>query len=261
VTLYLHGSVLGEPTWRFRGVAGHDHLRAMAERGHVSAAYDQLGYGRSDIPPGGRVCGGTQADVAHQVIGALRERFARVALFGFSFGGYAAELEALTFRDVDALAVESWSDHIGRPFYRQTFPSVAACGRGGEAKRPGAPGGYTYYFRHEDEHVMLANARPAVIAALHGAHERDPCGLTASAAQILRNRQAVGAIDVPVLLVYGKRDALFGRRAAERQRESFHGTDDLVYRRIARAGHFLTLERRHPAFRALVSRWLERRGF
>src|SRR5262245_6705174 len=34
--LYLHGLELGEWFWRFGAVPGYDHVREMAERGHVS---------------------------------------------------------------------------------------------------------------------------------------------------------------------------------------------------------------------------------
>ena len=107
---------------------------------------------------------------------------------------------------------------------------------------------------------MLANATPAVVSALYRAHERDPCGLTASSSQIARNPRDVKAISVPVLLVYGARDALFPASSADAQRQDYTGTSDLTFRRIAKAGHFLTLERRAAELRALVARWLSRRG-
>jgi pimeloyl-ACP methyl ester carboxylesterase len=107
---------------------------------------------------------------------------------------------------------------------------------------------------------MLADPEPGMRAALYRAHERDPCGLAASAAGIRDNPDRLGRIHVPVLLVYGTRDALFGKRSRDRQREDFTGTGDLSYKLIEGAGHFLTLERRAPAFRALVHRWLRHRG-
>lgn len=262
VTVYLHGSVLGRRTWRFRALPGYDYARRQARAGHASLIYDGLGYGQSDVPHGSDVCGGTEADVAHQVVQRLRDRgFRRVALFGFSFGGYAAELEAYTFRDVDALGVESWSDHVSVDFVRATAPGARDCENGGRRKRPGDPRGYRWYFHRRDERTMLANPPPGMREALYRAHERDPCGLTSSAPQIVRNPRAVKRIHVPVLLVYGTRDALFDRHARDAQRADFTGTDDLRYKLIEGAGHCLTLERRAPSFRALVDRWLRHRGF
>ncbi|MEA2273696.1 MAG: hypothetical protein QOI98_2404, partial [Solirubrobacteraceae bacterium] len=261
VTVYLHGSILGQRTWRFRAVGGYDYARRQARAGHVSVIYDGLGYGRSDVPHGSDVCGGTEADVAHQVVQRLRDRgFRRVALFGFSFGGYAAEVEALTFGDVDALGVESWSDHLTAHFVRAVGPGAEDCTGGGRRKRPGDPRGYRWFFHQRDERTMLADPRPGVAAALYRAHERDPCGLASSLPQIQRNPDAVGRIAIPVLLVYGTRDALFERESREAQRDDYSGTDDLAYKLIGGAGHFLTLERRAHAFQALVERWLRHRG-
>jgi pimeloyl-ACP methyl ester carboxylesterase len=262
VTVYLHGSVLGRRSWRFRALPGYDYARRQARAGHASFVYDGLGYGRSDVPHGSDVCGGTEADVAHQVVRRLRDRgFRRVALFGFSFGGYAAELEALTFHDVDALGVESWSDHLTRAFLRTAAPGAEDCANGGRRKRPGDPRGYRWFFHRRDERTMLANPARGMRAALYRAHERDPCGLTSSAVGIRRNPDRLRRIRVPVLLVYGTRDALFGKRSRHAQRDDFTGTGDLRYKPIGGAGHFLTLERRAPAFTRLVGRWLRHRGF
>ncbi|HKP88805.1 MAG TPA: alpha/beta hydrolase [Thermoleophilaceae bacterium] len=261
VTVYLHGSVLGQRTWRFRAVDGYDYARGQARAGHVSLIYDGLGYGRSDVPHGSDVCGGTEADVAHQVVRGMRRRgFRRVALFGFSFGGYAAELEAATFRDVDALGVESWADHLTARFVRALGPGAEDCANGGRRKRPGDARGYRWVFHRRDERVMLASPARGMRAALYRAHERDPCGLGSSAAGVSGNPERLGTITVPVLLVYGTRDALFAKRSRDAQRDDFTGTDDLSYKLIEGAGHFLTLEGRAPAFRALVHRWLRARG-
>lgn len=262
VTVYLHGSVLGARSWRFRALTGYDYARRQARAGHASLVYDGLGYGRSDVPHGTDVCGGTEADVAHQVVQRMRDRgFRRVALFGFSFGGYAAELEAATFRDVDALGVESWSDHVSRAFVRATIPGVQDCENGGRRKRPGDARGYRWFFHHRDERTMLARPEPGMRRALYRAHERDPCGLLTSAPGIRENPERLHTIRVPVLLVYGTEDALFHERARRAQRDDFTGTGDLRYKLIRDAGHFLTLERRAPAFARLVDRWLRHRGF
>ena len=45
----------------------------MARAGHASVTVDRLGYGASDKPPDGKsVCIGSQADVAHQIVGQLK---------------------------------------------------------------------------------------------------------------------------------------------------------------------------------------------
>jgi pimeloyl-ACP methyl ester carboxylesterase len=278
VTLYLHGSILGELSWRFTAAPGHDTTRELARAGHASVTIDQLGYGASDAPPGFGICGGSMADMAHQVVGQLRAgtystpagvggdgggsappRFGRVALMGFSYGGHVAETEAYSFHDVDALAVESWSDHPGAQFAAAVTPGAEECA-GEQPKRPGGAPEYRFHFLSADEHVMLSDADPAVAAALFGLHERDPCGIYGSMLQIERNAEFAAAVTVPVLLVYGTRDALFAHTDAESEAADFTGTADLSVHFVDGAGHFIALEREAPAFRALVARWLDEHG-
>src|SRR3954467_13450856 len=47
VTLYYTGFESGEWNWRFRRVPGYDYAAEMAERGHASVTFDQVGYGAS----------------------------------------------------------------------------------------------------------------------------------------------------------------------------------------------------------------------
>jgi pimeloyl-ACP methyl ester carboxylesterase len=279
VTLYLHGSALGELSWRFTAAPGYDTTRELARAGHASVTIDQLGYGASDVPPGFGICGGSMADMAHQVVEQLRAgsysapagagngmgaggpppRFGRVALIGFSYGGHVAETEAYSFHDVDALAVESWSDHPGAQFAGAVMPGTEECASG-QPKRPGAAPDYRFHFLSPDEHVMLSDADPAVAAALFGMHERDPCGIYGSMLQIERNSEFAAAVTVPVLLVYGTRDALFARADADSEAADFTGTADLSVRFVSGAGHFIALEHEAPAFRALVAGWLDEHG-
>lgn len=113
VTLYLHGGVIaGRGTFRFGEVVGYDYGYEQARAGHASVTVDQLGYGDSSIPDGFAICAGGQADIAHQVVSALRSgayaprgerpvRFARVALGAHSLGGLIAPIEAYSFNDID----------------------------------------------------------------------------------------------------------------------------------------------------------------
>lgn len=275
VTLYLHGSILGEAAWRLRSVPGYDTTSELARTGHASVTIDQLGYGASDAPAGFGICGGSMADMAHQVIGQLRAgtysladagiapatpRFGRVALLGFSYGGHVAETEAYSFGDVDALVVESWSDHPGAQFAAAVAPGTDECATE-QPKRPGGSPEYRYHFLAPDEHVMLADAEPAVAAALFGLHERDPCGIYGSMLQMGRNAEFAGAVGVPVLMLFGTRDALFARDEAESEAADFTGTTNLTLRFVDGAGHFIALEREAPRFRALLAGWLDEHGF
>jgi pimeloyl-ACP methyl ester carboxylesterase len=272
-TLYLHGAVLGEQSWRFNAVPGYDYALDEAARGHVSVTVDQLGYGNSDIPPGAFVCAASQADVAHQIVeqlragtyqtsGGFRPAFGRIALFGFSFGGHIAEIEALSFSDVDALVVESWADELSNAAdLWVTQEATPVCGRGGDPKRPGGPLGYTYLFHVPDEHWMLFRPETAVRDALFRLHERDPCAFVESRAEFQATQALLREITVPVLLVYGRQDATAPPNAGDQHVTRFSGSSDVTLDYIENAGHFLALEKRAPEFRRVVSGWLRDRGY
>ena len=109
VTLYLHGLGLGEWLWNFQPVKSYNFVAGMARTGHASVTVDRLGYGASDKPPDGKsICIGSQADVAHQIVGQLKagsytvqggkaRKFKRVGLVGHSAAGQISITEAYTY--------------------------------------------------------------------------------------------------------------------------------------------------------------------
>src|ERR671930_234292 len=73
VKLYLHGLGLGEWFWKFQAIAKFNYAVQQATAGHVSVTVDRLGYGASSRPPdGGKICIGSEADVPHQIVQALK---------------------------------------------------------------------------------------------------------------------------------------------------------------------------------------------
>jgi pimeloyl-ACP methyl ester carboxylesterase len=278
VTLYLHGTTVGESTWRFKAVAGYDYAHALARAGHASVTIDQLGYGASDIPNGLQICTGSQADIAHQIVGKLRSgdyrvasgrppTFQRVALAGHSFGGFVAPIEAYSFKDIDALVIaDSAADQIGSlanttEVFARPDGVLAVCLRLGDPKRPDAPGGYAYTYK-PNTRLLFSNAAPTVIDAFGGLRERDPCGPWGSAQLTqLADRLYLGSITVPVLLVFGRQDAIFPPPEGEQQSALFTGSHDVTLTYIENAGHMVMLQRTARAFRTTVSNWLQTRGF
>jgi len=69
-------------------------------------------------------------------------------------------------------------------------------------------------------------------------------------------------VHVPVLLVYGKNDALFQDNAAGTPLQKLHylGSSDVQDMFLPNTGHALTLERTAPQMREQVSDWLDRHG-
>jgi pimeloyl-ACP methyl ester carboxylesterase len=275
VTLYMHGLGMGEWLWNFKAVPGYSYVRRMAERGHVSVSIDRLGYGASGHPNGFGSCVGAQADVAHQIVQALRTgsyssspgaplRFKRVALVGHSASGEIANVEAYSFKDVDALVVEDFSFQNLPRGGVEIGEQRAVCDAGGELAGPGLPGGYAFFgqtpagFRS----AMFHSARRTVVDAAVGLHNRDPCGDNLSLINILaKQKQGVRKIKVPVLVICGSRDALYAELGCEEQMKRYTGTRDRRLALIRNAGHVPQLERSAGAFRDRMSRWLGRRGF
>jgi pimeloyl-ACP methyl ester carboxylesterase len=275
-TLYLHGLGFGEWFWSFKAVPGYDYATAQARRGHVSVVLDRLGYDSSSHPEGRQSCIGGQADMAHQVIEQLRSgsyaiergkprRFRRLALAGHSAGAEISNVEAYSFRDVDALLPISFS-FSNRPRAQLALgPTRDLCLKGGEPADPGLPSGYAYFGQPPASDflsLMFAGATAAVRTAAAGLRNRDPCGDTDTIVRSLSQQSRnVATIKVPVLVVCGTRDALYSPLGCSLQEERYTRARSSTLELIRGAGHGLTLERRAGTFRKRVSRWLRRHGF
>lgn len=275
VTLYLHGLGFGQWFWSFAAVPGYDFAEAEAALGYSSVVIDRLGYGASSHPSGTAICLGSQADMAHQVIQQLRAgsyagsqavtpAFGKVALAGHSAGGAVAQIEAYSFRDVDALAILGYADLGASPAALTTFAATGqVCLAGGQPAGPGQASGYAYFGQtpQDFDSVMFHDADPAVVQAATAMRLRDPCGDTNSfPAAIATDLAQVPSIQVPVLLVFGQNDALFPPPAESNQRALFAGSTKVQSVMLADTGHALTLERSAPSTVAAVSSWLSGLG-
>ena len=276
VTLYVHGLGFGEWFWDFTAVQGYDFATAEAKAGHASVVIDRLGYDSSGHPEGFSTCLGAQADIAHQIVGQLRSggyaaeggtavRFKKVALAGHSAGGEIANIEAYSFRDVDALVVMSFS-YSNAPRAQIAFgPTRDKCLEHGEPAEPGLPSGYAYFGTgtpEDFEAVMFHSATPAVRAAADPLRNRDPCGDdNAIIPALLQQRANVKRIHAPVLVICGTRDALYSALGCRGQAERYTRARKVSVALVRGAGHALTLEKQAPTFRRKLGRWLKRRGF
>jgi pimeloyl-ACP methyl ester carboxylesterase len=277
VTLYLSGVIFSGEFEFHNQVSGYNWARAMAAQGQSSLVIDRVGYGRTvPYPADGRsVCLGTQADMVHQIIGDLRDgrftvrgssgvhasSFPHVALAGYSIGGVIAELEAASFKDVDALILLSWADQ-GFSTYGTSFSyTFAHCMPG----QPKAPGGKLGYFPTlpvaKIPHLLSPEASPAIVASLPGAEELDPCGQELTGGQWFAGlaNAARASITVPVLIAYGDYDALFNPSAWPVQFAKFTGTRDRTLVGIP-DGQMLMLDRHVPLTRHVVASWLALHG-
>jgi pimeloyl-ACP methyl ester carboxylesterase len=259
VTVYVHGiAVDGDTSFHFRGVAGYDLVTELARRGHTSVVIDRIGYGPSSRPDGNDICTGADADMVHQIVQQLRAgdyggpSFQRVAL-----AGHFAQIEAYTFRDVDALAVFSYEDQGFTPFLLGELGKQAVrCGS--------APSGYALTFDDRADAVapadntaralFSADSDARVVAGVVAAHSPDPCGEN-PIPYIATDPVELRAVTVPVLLVYGADDALLDPALAPVQASHF-GSSDVRTLILPDTGHLLMLERTAPVFRRDLSTWL-----
>jgi pimeloyl-ACP methyl ester carboxylesterase len=270
VVLDLHGLGYGEFFWHFQSVPGYDWAAGLAARGIASVSVDRLGYGASSHPPGTQTCMGGQADIAHQMVQALRTGsysmdggpgvgFPKVVVAGHSAGGGISQVEAYSFHDVDGLMIFSWADSDQSPQVLGAFAQT-----GGVCLTGGKPPGYAPLGQSDDEFkaLMFHSADPAVEAAATAMRSPDPCGDDGSIpAEIFVDHLQVQSIKLPVLLVMGANDAIFPPPSLDHQKSLYTGTGDLTAVSVPDTGHAVTLELSASSTRDTVASWLCARGF
>jgi pimeloyl-ACP methyl ester carboxylesterase len=275
VTLYLHGLGTGQFLWNLRGAPRYDFAAALARAGHRSVVIDRLGYGTSGRPLGTDVCLGADADVAHQIVSQLRSgdyslepgdapRFDRVALAGHELGGLVANIEAMSFDDIDALAVFAHTTQVSLRTFAQFYANRQVCEVGGETAMPGGPGGYAYFGATTAEFQATAfhSVEPSVFKLAAELRGRDPCGETASIVDgLVLELKSLSRVTDPVLVVCGREDASTPDFGCPFFKRRYTGSRDVSLAIIRNAGHMLPLERSAPSFRRRVSRWLDAHGF
>lgn len=269
-SLYLHGLELGEWFWRIP-VSGYDHVAEMAKNGQVSVTIDRLGYGESDQPDGAQSCVGGQASMAHQIVqqlrtgsygGALHPRFSRVALLGHSLGGSIAQVEAYSFKDVDAVGILSYADIALSASALGTAATWGpTCVLGGQASAKGALG-YAYFTKDQADYRanFLALANADVLAYGDTRRAINPCGDLQSAvpAAVVSGLKA-NEIKVPVLLLMGDKDLVFDSSRLALQKPLYGGPTTAEV--LPGATHGLTTDANAAQFRSALDAWLKSQGF
>ncbi|MGH3355925.1 MAG: alpha/beta fold hydrolase [Nocardioidaceae bacterium] len=267
MSVYIHDITTTGSFWGPRRFPRYDFVRRMAAAGHVAVVVDRLGYGASPHPDGMHTCLGAQADMVQQVVSAVRSgrytsptwhpKARRVALVGHSVGAGIAQLAAASFRGVHGLVLMSWSDlGVSQLAVSESEAQHRACAL---TLATGADRHYARFGRSRRVYrAMLFVTAPRRVQ--RWATRRwvpDPCGDAVTLAQLAAaNTGAAHLVDVPVLLLFGERDALNRPEAADLHR-SVYGPDVRVSTRtFTGTGNALPLERAAPGVRAAVSRWL-----
>ena len=266
-TLYLHAVTWGEYYWRFKSVPNYDYATQQANNGHVSVTIDRIGYGASGRPEGNLgTCFGSEADVAHQMVQALRRgdyqlqghapvSFPRVFTAGASVGGLTAHIEAYTFHDVDGLINFAWGDFAVSAYTAEEFNDVQMrCAEGGDAGTPG----YAAFFKNSRDRFYFHSATDDVRRAVPALHP-DPCGqLRSIPPAVSADMAELGRIDVPVLAVFGENDAVFPPPAGQQQAARYVGSPDVTLKMIPNASHYPLVEATHLEVVSAVDEWLDK---
>jgi pimeloyl-ACP methyl ester carboxylesterase len=275
-TLYLHGLGYASFFFRFQDVPGYDYGRQQATVGHASFFIDRLGNpAHDDLPDGNLSCFPAQADMADQIIKAIRAgsydttdravAFKRVLLAGHSAGGFITEVTQYSFKSADAVAIIGYTDYPS-PLALSTFFAAGQDCLTAPQHAHGTTGAPNYApFGRTDADFAAGHfydIDPAVAAAALARHNRDPCGdLTNALQALLGNHLMTSTIAVPVLVIGGLNDALFSPPTGQLQAQTaYPSSPDVSLVTLPDTGHAVTLGRTHEAFRQAMDKWLVAHG-
>lgn len=181
VMLALHGITYTNSYWNAEppvdNADDYNFSSAMTGGGYAVLAIDRLGYGESSRPAPELVTLDVQAEVAHQLIGQLRDgqigdtTFPHVILVGHSYGTATAWRETARYNDADAVIGTGWGNTIQTVplarFFSGFYPAATdispPAGQG--AKFRSLPPGYLTPMpggRDRDFLYRLDNSDPAV---------------------------------------------------------------------------------------------------
>lgn len=278
VTLYAHGLGYASWFWDFTAVPGYNYAAAEAADGHASVVIDRLGYGNSSIPPGAATCIGSQATILHEIVQDLRSgsytatgmatppTFSSVGLVGHSAGGELVEIEAYTFKDINALGIMEWADQFYSLGAYTAFGEDALQCVAGNVKQVGSSQtGYAQFGTTNPQFnsLMLADAAPDVVQAVDAMRENDPCGqietiLTGTVFDLLSD----ATINVPIAYVHAGDDGIFQAPLPwpQIQEALYAGSPKVTNISLPGEGHAVTLERGAPKLEAAMSSWLTANG-
>ncbi|WP_051899069.1 alpha/beta hydrolase [Sciscionella sediminilitoris] len=117
VLLAVHGQTYNHTYWDFP-YQDYSFRKMMNRAGYATLLIDRIGMGASTVPPSAQLNLAVEARQVHEVVQRLRTGriggvpFAHVILAGHSMGSAVANLEAATYRDVDALLTTSLAHHV-----------------------------------------------------------------------------------------------------------------------------------------------------
>jgi len=273
VQLLLPGLTYDRRYWTVPGAL--DYARHAVGEGYAVLALDRPGTGASEHPPAEQVTVESNVEAVHQVVTALRQgasgrpAFRHVVAVGHSLGSGIALIEAALHDDLDALVVTGLLHAFG-PLYPEAIPALYPAAEDALLAPTDPPENYltTRPGRRATLYEHAAGMDPGL--SVH--HENTKSTVTAGEGftlDAIYQPEPAAAVRVPVLLVVGREDRLFGggdvstedaASVVAHERKFYTGTTDLEAFVVPEAAHSLNVHRTAPSWYAAAHEWLARRG-
>lgn len=271
MNVLVHDAGTGSWFWNQRRTPAYDYAGQLGRRGELSLVLDRLGYDSSPLADGRDTCLAAQATMLHQVVQKLYSgdyRYAaagrgkrpsnppnatRVVVHGHGTGATIAQLEAARYDDTEGLVLMSWPGvSSSSAAVAQAREQAAACLRGATYA---AYGPSAAAFRR----LLFVTAPGSVQRAAARLRNPTPCGdVTSLPSALLGSGSSAARVEVPVLVMYGSRDARVRAGSTAAAARMFRGSERVTPVTVPGAGSALPLERSAPRTRSAVLSWLNR---
>lgn len=265
--LLVHDAGTGGWFWNLRSVPGRDYATKMAQQGETSVVLDRLGYDRSVLRNGNRTCLDAQVAMVHQVVEHLRSgkydlvghppstgprpAASGVVVHGHGTGALITQLAAARYDGINAVVLMSPSTLSPTRLAMDTLADQTATCLSGVGFAPFGATSSAF------AKLLFASAGSDVRREASRLRNDTPCGdVSTLAPAVLIGRTEAGAINVPVLVLSGRRDARVAPMSPATARSTYSGSPKVSARIIAGAGSALPLERQAGQTRSAVLAWL-----
>ncbi|MFW6692220.1 alpha/beta hydrolase [Streptomyces sp. MAR4 CNX-425] len=273
VQLLLSGLTYDRRYWTAPGALGY--TRHAAGEGYAVLALDRPGTGGSVHPPADQVTVDSNVAAVHQVIAALRRgapglpAFRHVVAVGHSLGSGIALIESTRHRDLDALVVTGLMHAFG-PLYPEVIPALYPAAEDPLLAPANPP--ENYLTTRPGRRAALYEHHAGMHPGMSEYHEETKSTVTSGEGftlEAIYQPETAAGVNVPVLLVMGQEDRLFGGGDASTddaesvvayERKFYTGTTDLEAFVVPRAAHSLNVHRTAPSWYRAAHEWLARRG-
>ncbi|MGW5721489.1 alpha/beta hydrolase [Amycolatopsis sp. NPDC003865] len=239
---------------------------AVNQSGIATLALDRLGTGQSSKPLSTLLSASVQATAAHQVVQAVRPRYAKVVIGGHSIGSAMAMIEAGRYGDVDGVLVTGMTHRMNLVSVIPTLAGMHPATL--DPSLPGRDAGYlttdagTRYTAfhtpgpYDDGAIAYDESTKDVFAATEAVDSLTLTTVVSPASQ---------QITVPVLLVVGNDPNFCGLlgsdcsspEALRASEAPFFGTSNLQTYILDGYGHSIDYAPDAPLYFGVVGNWLK----